>query len=75
MWPVLTALKELGGSGAVKEIYENVVEDRAFTEEQQALSAKDGRMSCRRVGRRLCRHDGGAHVAAGPPAPNREEDS
>lgn len=45
MWPVLTALRELGGSGTVKEIYKKVVEDQAFTEERQALSTKDGRMS------------------------------
>ena len=45
MWPALTALKELGGSATVKEMYKKVVEDEAFTEEQQALSTKDGRMS------------------------------
>jgi restriction system protein len=45
MWPVLIALKELGGSATVKEMYKKVVEDEAFTEDQQALSTKDGRMS------------------------------
>ncbi len=45
MWPTLTALKELGGSATVKEMYERVVEDEHFTEEQQAFSTKDGRMS------------------------------
>src|ERR1039458_808840 len=45
MWPALTALKELGGSATVKEMYERVVEDEHFSEEQQAVSTKDGRMS------------------------------
>lgn len=45
MWPILTALKELGGSATVQEIYERVVEDERFTEEQQAVPTKDGRMS------------------------------
>ena len=45
MWPVLSALKELGGSATVKEIYERVVEDEHFSEEQQAVTTKDGRMS------------------------------
>jgi restriction system protein len=45
MWPVLAALKELGGSATVKEIYERVVEDEQFSEEQQAVTTKDGRMS------------------------------
>ena len=45
MWPVLTALKDLGGSATVKEIYEHVVEIEHFSEEQQAVPTKDGRMS------------------------------
>jgi restriction system protein len=45
MWPVLRALKDLGGSGTVREIYERVVENEGFSEEQQALPTKDGRMS------------------------------
>ena len=45
MWPVLTALRELGGSATVKEMYERVVEDEHFFEDQQAVSTKDGRMS------------------------------
>lgn len=45
MWATLNALKELGGSATVKEMYERVVEDQHFTEEQQAVSTKDGRMS------------------------------
>jgi len=45
MWPVLTALKELGGSATIQEMYEKVVEDEHFTEEQQAIATKDGRMS------------------------------
>ena len=45
MWPVLIALRELGGSATVKEMYERVVEDEHFSEDQQAVSTKDGRMS------------------------------
>ena len=45
MWPALTALKELGGSAKVKEMYEQVVDDQHFSEEQQEVSTKDGRMS------------------------------
>ena len=45
MWPALTALRELGGSATVKEMYERVVEDEHFSEEQQEVSTKDGRMS------------------------------
>ena len=45
MWPALTALKELGGSATVREMYERVVENEHFTEEQQAVPTKDGRMS------------------------------
>jgi restriction system protein len=35
MWPVLTALKELGGSATVQEMYEQVVKDEGFSEDQQ----------------------------------------
>lgn len=45
MWPALTALKDLGGSATVKEMYEHVVESQHFSEEQQAVATKDGRMS------------------------------
>ena len=45
MWPALTALKELGGSATVKEMYKRVVDDQHFSEEQQEVSTKDGRMS------------------------------
>ena len=45
MWPVLTALKELGGSATIKEMYDRVVEDQQFSEDQQSISTKDGRMS------------------------------
>ena len=37
MWPAITALKELGGSASVRELYERVVEDEHFSEEQQAV--------------------------------------
>jgi restriction system protein len=45
MWPVLTAVKALGGSATVREIYERVVEDEHFSEDQQPATTKDGRMS------------------------------
>lgn len=45
MWPVLVALKELGGSATIREIYERVVEDEHFREDQQAVPTRDGRMS------------------------------
>jgi restriction system protein len=44
MWPVLTALKQLGGSATVREIYETVVENEGFTEEQQAVYTRNGKM-------------------------------
>ncbi len=44
MWPVLEALKDLGGSATVREMYEKIVEDQGFTEDQQAVYTKDGRM-------------------------------
>jgi restriction system protein len=45
MWPVLTALKELGGSATVQEMYEQVVKDEGFSEDQQQVLTKDKRMS------------------------------
>ena len=44
IWPTLTTLKELGGSATVQEMYEEVVEDEYFAEEQQAIATKDGRL-------------------------------
>jgi restriction system protein len=38
MWPTLQALKALGGSAAVRDIYDKVVEFARFTEEQQNVS-------------------------------------
>lgn len=40
--PTLQALKELGGSGAVQEIYDKVCDLEAFSDEQQAILHKDG---------------------------------
>lgn len=45
MWPALQALKELGDSATVREMYEKVVENEGFSEDQQAVTTKDGRMS------------------------------
>jgi restriction system protein len=44
MWPVLTALQELGGSATVQEMYEQVVKDEGYTEDQQQVLTKDKRM-------------------------------
>lgn len=45
MWPVLVALKELGGSATVKESHQRMTKHENFSEEQQAFSTKDSRMS------------------------------
>lgn len=45
MWPVLKALRELGDSATVRELYERVVENEGFTEKQQGVPTRDGRMS------------------------------
>ncbi len=42
LWPTLTAVSELGGSGSIGEIAEAVVEREAFTEDQQAVLHNDG---------------------------------
>jgi len=41
--PTFQALKELGGSGTVQEIFDKVCELENFSEEQQAILHKDGR--------------------------------
>jgi restriction system protein len=45
MWPALVALRELGGSATMGEMYEQMVRDQGFSEEQQAVLTKDGRTS------------------------------
>ncbi len=45
MWPCLEALKALGGSATVQEMYEWVVEHQGFTEEQQAILRNDGKLT------------------------------
>lgn len=46
MWPTLTALKRLGGSGRIDEIVEAVIADEGFTEAQQEVRRGPGdRMS------------------------------
>ena len=37
MWPVLCAVRELGGSARISEIVEKVIENKGFTEEQRAV--------------------------------------
>lgn len=41
-WPLLIAVREIGGSGAIDEIDQAVIEREGFTEEQQAALHKDG---------------------------------
>jgi restriction system protein len=45
MWPAIEALRQLGGSANVRELYERVVENEHFTEEQQAVLHSNGRTS------------------------------
>jgi restriction system protein len=45
MEPVLEALKALGGSATIQEMYEWVVADKHFTEEQQAVLRNDGKLT------------------------------
>ena len=42
LWPTVKALRGLGGSGSVSEINERVVEQEAYTPEQQAVLHGDG---------------------------------
>jgi restriction system protein len=41
-WPTIRALRELGGSGTVREIVEKVIELEGFSEEQQAVPHTQG---------------------------------
>jgi restriction system protein len=45
LWPTLIAVREIGDSGTIEEIVEQVISAEGFTEEQQAVPAKDGRRS------------------------------
>ena len=42
LWPTLVALDRLGGSGAINEIIDKIVEIEGFTEEQQSVLHGDG---------------------------------
>ncbi len=42
LWPTLVAMRELGGSGAIEEIVEHVLQQGAYTGAQQAVLHKDG---------------------------------
>lgn len=42
LWPTLVAMRELGGSGAIEEIVEHVVQQGAYTDAQQSVLHKDG---------------------------------
>ncbi len=41
-WPTVEALRELGGSGSISELDEQVVADQRFSDEQQAVLVGDG---------------------------------
>lgn len=41
-WPVIIALRELGGSATIEELTDKVITDGGFTEEQQSVLHKDG---------------------------------
>ncbi len=45
MWPCLEALEALGGTATIQEMYEWVVEDQRFDEEQQAVLRNDGKLT------------------------------
>jgi restriction system protein len=45
LWPTLHAVREIGDSGTIEEIVEQVIGDQGFTEAQQAVPARKGRRS------------------------------
>lgn len=60
MWPVLCAVRELGGSARISEIVEKVIENKGFTDEQRAVqyelspgSILEGRMGFARSALKL----------------------
>jgi restriction system protein len=42
MWPTLRALDELGGSGSIQEIYDQVLEREKFSDQQLSVLHKNG---------------------------------
>ncbi|MEX0426050.1 restriction endonuclease [Nocardioides sp. DS6] len=42
LWPAVVAMRELGGSGSIEEIVEQVLAKEQFTDEQQAVLHGDG---------------------------------
>jgi len=44
-WPMVVALRELGGSATIEELNAQVINDQGFTEDQQAVIHKDGPMT------------------------------
>lgn len=42
LWPILTAVFELGGSASINEMVETVLKRQSFTDEQQAVLHNDG---------------------------------
>lgn len=42
LWPTLRAVRDLGGSATIKEIVDHVLEQEAFSEEQQQVFHDDG---------------------------------
>lgn len=60
MWPVLCAVRDLGGSARISEIVEKVIENKGFTDEQRAVqyeispgSILEGRMGFARSALKL----------------------
>jgi restriction system protein len=45
LWPTLDAITNLGGSATIQEINEQVISDKGFSEEQQAVPHASGRQS------------------------------
>lgn len=44
-WPMVVALRKLGGSATIEELNSQVIRDEGFTEDQQAVLHKDGPMT------------------------------
>jgi len=42
LWPTVAAMKELGGSGAIDEIYDTVMNQQGFSDDQQSVIHGDG---------------------------------
>ena len=43
LWPILCALRELGGSAVIEELNAKVISSGGYSDEQQAVLLGDGR--------------------------------